>query len=79
MLLSFWHYIKEGSADLEFQKGASIILFILKFSFLMIFQKLFDVALFLFLNATLFLKALMLFELRQVERDDRDKGIITSQ
>lgn len=79
MLLSFWHYVKEGSADLEFQKGASIILFILKFSFLMIFQKLFDVALFLFLNATLFWKALILFELRQVERDVRDIGIITSQ
>lgn len=52
MVLSFWHYVKEGSVDLEFQKGALISMFILKFSFLVIFQKLFYVALFLFLNAT---------------------------
>lgn len=61
MVLSFWHYVKEGSVDLEFQKGALISMFILKFSFLMMFQKLFYVALFLFLNATVFLKVLVLF------------------
>lgn len=61
MVLSFWHYVKDGSVDLEFQKGASISMFILKFSFLMIFQKFFDVAPLLFLKATLFLKAVVLF------------------
>lgn len=61
MVLSFWHYVKDGSVDLEFQNGASISMFILKFSFLMIFQKFFDVAPLLFLNATLFLKAVVLF------------------
>lgn len=47
--------------DLEFQWGVLISMFILKCSFLMIFQKLFDVALFLFLNATGFFKALVIF------------------